>query len=291
MKRPVTTIVAALALALCAGLILLFFSAYRKGIVIRLEDGSLPPLPPPPSAAPGEPAPGYTNEQLHGLLQQETAQLGIQRFLARGESVADETEAGQGGFLGPRLGAPGSRAQADAAIREIARLRRGVDAGKKKPVPLAGRVVPVLAQPEPGGTALEKEPRPAPPPQAARPQPAMTFGPGCWSGLYGGAQEGTLTVSDAKAWAELWAGLSRKRPPRLDFSRQQVVGVFLGLQPTGGFRVEISSEVVSLPAALVVRYRVLSPPADRAAPEGATAPFALRAIPRSALPVRFERRH
>jgi hypothetical protein len=117
-----------------------------------------------------------------------------------------------------------------------------------------------------------------------------TISPGSWSGLYGGDEEGTLTVSDARAWAGLWGRLSRQPVPDLDFSRQQVVGVFLGPQASGGFSVEISPELSVLPTAVVVRYRVREPAPDRTPPEGATAPFALRAIERTALPVRFERR-
>ncbi|MCX5796895.1 MAG: protease complex subunit PrcB family protein [Elusimicrobia bacterium] len=292
IRRPVTTAVAVLALALCAGLGLVFLNAYRKGITIRLGEGGRPGLPPPPptaSALPDEQSQRYTNEQMHAMLQQETSQLGIQRFVPRGETEEEPTQ----GFLGPRLGGPGSRAQAESAIRELARLRRTVDAGKKKPVPLAGRVVPVLAAPESGGAAVEPEPRaPKAPrkPKAAEPAPQpQAIGPGAWSGLYGGVEEGTLTISDAKSWADLWGRLSRKPAPRLDFSRQQVVGVFLGPQPTGGFRVEISSAVTASPTAVVVSYRALSPAADRTPPEGATAPYALRAIERTDRPVRFEK--
>jgi hypothetical protein len=297
MKRPVSTTLGLLTLALAAGSALVFFNAYRKGITIRLGESDRPILPPPPptaSALPDEQAPHYSNEQMHAMLQDETSQLGIRRFAERGES---EEEPGQS-FLGPRLGAPGSRAMAEAAIREIARLRHNVDAGKKKPVPLAGQTVPVLAEPESGGAAVEaaaaKGP-PSPSPEGGlSPLPeetprVKTLAPGSWSGLYGGDEEGTLTVSDAQAWASLWGRLTRQPAPELDFSRRQVVGVFLGPQSSGGFSVEISPKLDVLPTAVVVRYRVRSPGADRTPPEGATAPFALLAIDRTSLPVRFER--
>jgi len=286
VRRPVTTVVAALALALCAGLGLVFLNAYRKGITIHLGESGRPSLPPPPptaSALPDEPQP-YTNEQLHSMLQEETSQLGIQHFVPRGEREAEPSE----GFLGPRLGAPGTRAQAEAAIREISRLRRSVDAGKKKPVPLSGKTVPVLAAPESGGAAVEPTAALEPPSPEGTPAPLQSSAPGSWSGLYGGAEEGTLTISDAKAWTNLWGRLSRQPVPDLDFSRQQIVGVFLGPQPADGFRVEISSTMTVLPTAVLVRYRMLSSSADRTPPEGATAPYALRAIARTALPIRFE---
>jgi len=52
--------------------------------------------------------------------------------------------------------------------------------------------------------------------------------------------------------------------------------------------VEIFPAVSVLPTAVVVRYRVRSPAAGRTPPEGATSPYALRAIERTSLPVRFE---
>jgi hypothetical protein len=298
MRKPVTTLVTALALALCAGLGLVFLNAYRKGITIRLGEGGRPGLPPPPptaSALPDAQSQPYTNEQLHAQLQEETAQLGIRHFLARGERQEDAHESA--GFLPTRLGAPQTRAQAEAAIREISRLRRSVDSGKKKPVPLSGQTVPVLAEPEAGGAAVEAAvPKEAPSPKSSlspisegTPPSPQASAPGYWTGLYGGAEEGTLTISDAKDWEDLWGRLSREPVPELDFSRQQVAGVFLGPRPTGGFGVEIAPAVTALPTAVVVRYREISPLAGHTPPDGATAPYALRAIVRTALPVRFEK--
>ena len=225
MRRPVTTVVAALALALCAGLGLVFLNAYRKGITIHLGESGRPSLPPPPptaSALPDEPQP-YTNEQLHSMLQEETSQLGIQHFVPRGEREAEPSE----GFLGPRLGAPGTRAQAEAAIREISRLRRSVDAGKKKPVPLSGKTVPVLAAPESGGAAVEPtaaleppspEGTPAPlqssapapgPDSTAEPRKARSLSPtprpGRTSGAaYPGSLSPTSTSPASRSWAYSW---------------------------------------------------------------------------------------
>ena len=102
------------------------------------------------------------------------------------------------------------------------------------------------------------------------------------------AEEGTLTISDAKDWENLWSRLSREPLPDVDFSRQQVVGVFLGPRPSGGFRVDISKAVQVLPASVLIRYHETAPLSGHTPPEGATAPYALRAIERTALPVRFE---
>lgn len=288
-SKPLASLVAALALALGASLILVYLSARQKGIAIRVGEGGRPPLAPPPPAAPPEEAPErpVTNEQLHARLQQETSQMGIRRFVTRGEKPEEETRSQ--GFLGRRLGVPETRVQAETAIREISRLRRSVDSGKKKPVPLVGKVVPVLAEPPAGGSAVEPAP-PTPAPKPAPPgPPAQTSAPDYWTGLYGGAEEGTLTVSDEKSWQGLWARLSREPLPKVDFARRQIVGVFLGPRPTGGFRVEISSAAAALPAAVLVRWRENVPSEGHTPPEGATAPYALRSIEKTSLPVRFEK--
>ena len=283
MKRnPVLTALIALTLVLSAALGLVFLRAYRSGITIRLGD-SAPPLSPPPAVPAAAPAPGYTNERLHSMLQEETAHLGIRGFLSPAEH--EPQPAAEGGFLGPRLGEPGTRAQAENAIRDLAHMRRAVDAGKKQPVPLAGRTAPILAEPEAGG-AIEPQP---PAPAAPQESPARAPAADAWSGLYGGTPAGTFTVSDVRAWAALWRGLSRQPTPPVDFSRQEVVGVFLGPRPSGGWRVEIASSVTELPAAVVVRYQEFAPAPGRTPPEGATAPYALRVITRTSLPVRFEK--
>ena len=289
MKRPIAVAAAALSLALCAALAVVLVRATRSGIAIRLGSGAPVLAPPPPtaSALPAPQASGYTNEDLHSMLQKETSEIGIQGIVTRGERDERGEEAPEG-FLGPRLGEPGTRAQAEAAIRQLTRLRRGVESGKKPTIPLAGMTVPLLTEPARGGKSLEAEPAPAPAPDAP-PPPARTAQDGAWSGLYGGTQVGTLTLSDAQTWAQLWAGLSRDPLPPVDFTRQQVVGVFLGHRPTGGFRVEIDPAVTVLAAGVVVRYREVAPAPGHTAPEGPTAPYALRTIARTSLPVRFEK--
>ena len=290
MKKTLLSVVAGLSFVLAAALGFVFLRAYRNGITIRMGDSAGTAMPPPPAGLVrggppdgGLQSPTYTNDQLHALLQRESSQLGIQGIVTRGEREEEPSA----GFLGPRLGSPETRAQAEAAIRQLVRMRRGVETDKKPTVPLAGRIVPLLAEPETGGGAVE--PAQNPPTQEPPEATAQSSAPEYWSGLYGGTQLGTLTISDARTWAQTWSGISRDPLPAVDFSRRQVAAVFLGLRTTGGFRVDIEPAVTVLPTAVVVRYREISPIAGRTPPEGATAPYALRAIARSALPVRFER--
>ncbi len=64
-------------------------------------------------------------------------------------------------------------------------------------------------------------------------------------GSYCGIEESkTKAVTSASDWEEIWAVIHRDiRPeraaPEIDFSRETVVGVFLGTRSTGGYSVEI----------------------------------------------------
>ncbi|HAM34366.1 MAG TPA: hypothetical protein DEB40_09025 [Elusimicrobia bacterium] len=294
MLRKPWLVLAALSLALGLVLCAVLFRAYRGGITIRIGDAPHPVLEPPSRNAGRGGAPlgleekgAYTNEELQRLLQQEGSALGLED-VARNNIQA---EAQTRGFLGPRLGSPENRAQAEASIRQMARMRRSIESNKKPAVRLQGERVALLSQKDPGGMAIETEALPPPHPGPVA-QPSPTSPPAAadaWSGLYGGTRVGTFTISDSKTWREVWRGVSATAAPPVNFSRQQVVAVFLGRRPTGGYRVEIAPPSPIDPTALIVSFREIAPPPGPTPPEGATAPYALRAIPRSDLPVRFEK--
>ena len=99
----------------------------------------------------------------------------------------------------------------------------------------------------------------------------------------------TVTVRSADAWAKLWrAHAADKAPPAVDFSKEMVVGVFLGSRPTAGYTVEIIGAQAE-PDALVVRYRVGSPDRDMMTAQVITTPYHLVAVPRRAGEVSFEK--
>src|SRR5579883_3000184 len=88
----------------------------------------------------------YTNEEMNAMLQAETKREGI---VAANPGEGDDDESQNQPFLGrEQLGAVDTRAQAEEAIRQIAEMRHEVErgAGKKKDVPIAGNVAPVLSQ-------------------------------------------------------------------------------------------------------------------------------------------------
>lgn len=120
---------------------------------------------PTPSAAPGpELAPlsstivtpladgsRYTNDELARRLQDETGRMGI-----TGIAKPEEEPSGGGSFLGERLGQPGTRAQAESYIRQLAQMRRPLERDKDKTVKLPGGTAGLLGAP-PRGRPLDVE--------------------------------------------------------------------------------------------------------------------------------------
>ena len=97
-------------------------------------------------------------------------------------------------------------------------------------------------------------------------------------------------VRTAAEWDALWrAHLPTRQPAAVDFSKDMVVGVFLGSRPTPGYGVTIVSAVEE-GSVLRVRYRETSPPADAILAQVITFPYQIVAIPKSAATdVKFER--
>jgi hypothetical protein len=211
----------------------------------------------------------YTNEVLYERLQDEGEKLGIQSFLAQQEPRHLEP------FLGPKLGEPGTREQAEESIRQLAALQRSIEtvSGKLKAVPIEGKTVQLLAKAnESAGLALE----------------IAKISQGSWSGPYSGGNDGQRLISDEKSWLALWKSLSKNPAPVIDFSRQQVAAIFPGPRSSGGYSLEITEAQVT-EAFILVQYREIAPPPGKSPPAGPSSPYALRVIPRSDLPVRFEK--
>ena len=98
-----------------------------------------------------------------------------------------------------------------------------------------------------------------------------------------------VTARTPAEWAALWHAHSWDRPmPEVDFTRDMVVGVFMGSRPTAGFGVEIVGTRQE-DGALVVQYRETRPPRDAMTAQIITAPYHLAAIPTFAGEVKFEK--
>jgi len=99
-----------------------------------------------------------------------------------------------------------------------------------------------------------------------------------------------VVVRSAEEWTALWSEhtADRARPP-VDFSREMVVGVFLGSKPTPGYSVAIVNTLAKNEA-LLVQYRVTQPPAGVIAAQVLTFPYHLAAVSKSAAKdVKFEK--
>jgi hypothetical protein len=223
----------------------------------------------------------YSNNELQQMLQEQTRREGM-KIASKDDGDEDQPEP----FMGRQMGVADTREQAEEAIRQIAAIRHDVErgAGKKREVPIKGNTAPVFEQRSiSGGRSLVDE---APAPAAA--PPAESVWNDGMSGAFSGGLEGTRTISDQKSWAETWKRLSRKPLPSVDFKTHEIVAVFLGPRPTGGYEVQIRSIGDEGPA-LVVRWAERAPPPGQSPPEGKTSPFALRVVPRTELPVRYEK--
>jgi hypothetical protein len=99
-----------------------------------------------------------------------------------------------------------------------------------------------------------------------------------------------VTVRDADAWKTLWHAHTSTRPqPDIDFSREMVIGVFLGTRPSAGFAVEIVAVRVS-GEKVTVEYRETMPAADAVSAQVIVSPYHLVAVPSRPGPVTFERK-
>lgn len=253
-------------LALACGLILAGFFCYEglrpKARAPRWAGSGEPVMPPSaPMAADGR----YTNEQLQAGLQRETQRLGIQTIVGPGEPPPQEPVAGEG-YTASR------RRQNELFRRQLVSLRHRMSA-EPESIPIKGKTAALLSADAGASSGGPLEP-------AGLGQ--------TWSGSYGGGDnENSRTVLDAQAWRSLWRGLSRAAAPAVDFSRHEVVCVFLGRRPTGGYRVAIA-EVAATESFVIVRYRETPPAPGKSPPEGETFPYVARVILRSDLPVRYE---
>jgi hypothetical protein len=98
-----------------------------------------------------------------------------------------------------------------------------------------------------------------------------------------------LVRTDAE-WTKLWQQHAASRPrPAVDFSKEMVVGLFMGSRPSAGF----STAVVSATAgngALIVRYSETMPSGRGVSAQVLTFPFHLVAIPKADVKdVKFEK--
>jgi hypothetical protein len=122
---------------------------------------------------------------------------------------------------------------------------------------------------------------------ALQPAPSIrTVGKGPMSAIETPRQ---VTVRSAAEWSALWKENGAAEPaPAVDFSREMVVGVFLGSRLTAGYGVEIV-RAVGPAGALIVEYVESAPAPGAITAQVLTAPYHLVAIPRRDGAVSFKK--
>lgn len=97
-----------------------------------------------------------------------------------------------------------------------------------------------------------------------------------------------VTARTGAEWAKVWQAHSFERAaPKVDFTRDMVVGVFMGSRPTAGFDVAIVSTREEK-GVLVVQYRETKPGRQTMTAQILTSPYHLVTIPRFNGDVKFE---
>jgi hypothetical protein len=99
-----------------------------------------------------------------------------------------------------------------------------------------------------------------------------------------------VLVRTEAEWAKLWQQHAADRPrPQVDFSKEMVVGLFMGSRPSAGFSTAVISATVGN-GALMVRYSETMPAAKAISAQILTFPFHLVAIPKADVKdVKFEK--
>ncbi len=98
-----------------------------------------------------------------------------------------------------------------------------------------------------------------------------------------------LVRSEAE-WTKLWSQHAPDHPrPKVDFSKEMVVAVFMGSRPSAGFSTTITSATAAK-GALIVRYTETKPGPSSVSAQILTFPYHLVAIPKAAVTdVRYEK--
>jgi len=99
-----------------------------------------------------------------------------------------------------------------------------------------------------------------------------------------------VLVRTGGEWTRLWQQHSPDRPrPAVDFSKEMVVGVFMGSRPNAGFSTAIVTTTVAN-GALIVRYTESLPKPGTVSAQILTFPYHLVAIPKADVKdVKFEK--
>jgi hypothetical protein len=98
-----------------------------------------------------------------------------------------------------------------------------------------------------------------------------------------------VVVRTESEWRTLWRQHAADRPmPAVDFTKEIVVGVFMGSRPTAGYDIAVT-KTLEANGILRVWYRERMPARGQVLAQVLTFPFHLVAVPKTASEVRFEK--
>ncbi len=122
---------------------------------------------------------------------------------------------------------------------------------------------------------------------SAQPAPSRTIEKGDQSNIDSARQ--VLVRTDAE-WTALWRQHSPDRPkPKVDFSKEMVVGLFMGSRNNAGFSTAVTTTTAAN-GALIVKYTETIPAQGAITAQVLTFPYHLVAIPKSDVKdVKFEK--
>ena len=120
--------------------------------------------------------------------------------------------------------------------------------------------------------------------------PFSTLAKGFVSGMHEPAQ---IVIRSRDAWAAVWGRHTRAQvqppsAPPVDFSRDMVVGIFMGQRGTGGYEIEIT-RVERADSQLRVYYRSKDPEPGAMVTQMLTQPYHVIKLPRHGGPLVFLR--
>jgi len=109
-----------------------------------------------------------------------------------------------------------------------------------------------------------------------------------WQGQHSAiAGSRQVIVRDAGSWRTLWNEHAPGEPaPPVDFTRNMVVGVFLGERPNAGHELRIT-DLKTLPDQFALEYEELLPQEGRMYAQIMVRPYALKVIPKTDLHIHF----
>src|SRR5258708_16630506 len=98
-----------------------------------------------------------------------------------------------------------------------------------------------------------------------------------------------VTAHTADEWNAVWKRHAPDRPaPQVDFSREMVVGIFVGSRSSAGYSVEVVRvEKQAAEPGIIVRYKETVPGRAAVTAQIVTSPYHLVAVPKQDGPVKF----